>query len=130
MLLSLEQSSARSRFDLITQLDEFQLINHDSAFELPQQQQVVSIMTIHASKGLEFDTVIVAGCHKPFPFRRSDPTIIDKHFFHCSLGLEDDTSIRKQFFETEKKAIISEEKDYFMSLVLGLSKLYYYQNLS
>lgn len=41
--------------------------------KLVQEQDAVKLMTVHASKGLEFDTVIVAGLnHGVFPSKRGD----------------------------------------------------------
>jgi len=113
ILMDLELTAELSRFELL-ELLEFKLTNHDSAFELPQDGgNVISIMTIHAAKGLEFDTVIVCGCHRPFVFRKSDPTIIDNAFFHCSAGTDDDKAYRQEFFLKEKEHILAEEKRLF-----------------
>ncbi|HTK32969.1 MAG TPA: UvrD-helicase domain-containing protein [Candidatus Paceibacterota bacterium] len=47
--------------------------------ELAEDRDAVRLMTVHASKGLEFDHVLIAGLEQDlFPFKRMDEADIDK----------------------------------------------------
>ncbi len=47
--------------------------------ELTEDRDAVRLMTVHASKGLEFDHVLIAGLEQDlFPFKRMDEADIDK----------------------------------------------------
>ena len=73
-------------------------------------------MTIHASKGLEFKTVIIAGIHKPFPLKKSDTVLTTKHSIHVSDGTDENKAHRKSFIDTLSNETIEEEKGFFMCL--------------
>ena len=70
-------------------------------------------MTIHASKGLEFKTVIIAGIHKPFPLKKSDTVLTTKHSIHVSDGTDENKAHRKSFIDTLSNETIEEEKRLF-----------------
>ena len=54
-------------------LDYYAMRNIEGERIEEEQQDAVQVMTAHGSKGLEFDTVIIAGCNqKNFPMTRGD----------------------------------------------------------
>ena len=113
LVISLEKKERQTHKSLVDQL-AFKLSIHDSAFDMPQSSiNPISIMTIHAAKGLEFDTVIVAGCHKAFPLRKASPIIIQDSFCHTSTQDDHDKSLRNTFFSQEEKDVLDEEKRLF-----------------
>ena len=113
LLINLEQNQNQTKEGLI-ELLTFKLSIHDSAFEMPQSTETpISIMTIHAAKGLEFDTVILLGCHKAFPLRKASPIIINKDCCHTTTHSEEDKTIRTSYFNQEEKEILDEEKRLF-----------------
>ncbi len=65
--------TARSADDLLTYLEEAALVREDRAEDQKEQESGgVSLLTIHSAKGLEFDTVFIAGCEERlFPHWRS-----------------------------------------------------------
>ena len=113
LLIQLEQTPNQTKESLIDLLT-FKLSIHDSAFDMPQSTETpISIMTIHAAKGLEFDTVILLGCHKVFPLRKSSPIIINKSYCHTTTHSQADKEIRNTFFTQEEKDVLDEEKRLF-----------------
>ena len=113
ILLECESSPRYSRYTLLEEL-AFKCSLYDTPFESNQdEEQSIRISTIHSAKGLEYPFVIVAGCHRKFPLKRSDTCLIHKNGLHVSDGSEESTSIRKYFFDTELEATIEEEKRLF-----------------
>jgi ATP-dependent helicase/nuclease subunit A len=66
-----EETSYRGLFNFISFINNIKSGNGDmgSARVLGENENVVRIMSIHKSKGLEFPVVIVAGCGKNFNFQ-------------------------------------------------------------
>jgi len=63
--------TARSKSDMLSYLEEAALIREDKEDE-DENTDGVALLTIHSAKGLEFDTVFVAGCEERlFPHWRS-----------------------------------------------------------
>jgi DNA helicase II / ATP-dependent DNA helicase PcrA len=63
--------TARTKADMLTYLEEAALIREDKEAE-DTDSDGVALLTIHSAKGLEFDTVFVAGCEERlFPHWRS-----------------------------------------------------------
>ena len=113
LLQALEDQGNHTRSSLIDLL-EYKLSIHDSSFELPNNSEsIISIMTIHAAKGLEFDSVFVIGAHKNFSVIKSNSLIISKTQCHASFDKDEDKEIRSQFFETEESECLDEEKRLF-----------------
>lgn len=64
--------TARSKNDMLEYLEEAALIREDKEDEEEQDSSGVSLLTIHAAKGLEYDTVFIVGCEERlFPHWRS-----------------------------------------------------------
>ncbi len=66
-----------------------ELLNHEQDF-LEFEAEKVSLMSIHASKGLEFPVVFIVGCEESFiPFAKDDKTIDDideeKRLFYVAM---------------------------------------------
>lgn len=80
-----EETHYRGLFRFLRFLERFRDQGQDlgQARVLGENEDVVRIMTVHASKGLEFPVVFVAGLGKRFNFRSlSEPTLL-----HSRLGL-------------------------------------------
>ncbi|GGH86157.1 ATP-dependent helicase/nuclease subunit A [Pullulanibacillus pueri] len=79
-----EQTSFRGLFRFLRFIERLQDRGGDlgEARALSEQEDVVRVMTIHKSKGLEFPVVFVAGLNKRFNFR----DLNSKTLLHKSLG--------------------------------------------
>jgi len=94
-----------------------------SADDLLLDSEKVTLMTLHASKGLEFECVIIAGCEKGlipyslFPGQESDPEE-EKRLFYVGM-----TRTKKRLYLTMAKnrllfgRVFSLEKSPFVSLI-------------
>lgn len=83
-----ERTSYKGLFNFISFLDKIKSSKGDmgSAKILGENNDVVRIMSIHKSKGLEFPVVILAGCGKKFNLRDMNESIL----FHQKLGFGPD----------------------------------------
>lgn len=90
-----ENTSFKGLFNFINFINKLRNSSGDmgSAKTLGENEDVVRIMSIHKSKGLEFPVVILAGCGKQFNQR----DIYDTVLFHEELGLGPD------FIDYEKR---------------------------
>ena len=75
----------------------------DSAFAISKDADVVKVMTIHHSKGLQFDTVIIYGQSSNLLKETRDPVIFDKKF---GLGLKIRVNDKRQIYETLRRKAI------------------------
>ncbi len=80
-----EQTSYKGLFHFVRYIEELHKYNVDFGEAEPgtQEEDAVSIMTIHKSKGLEFPIVILAGIHHPFNRMDSRQRLV----LHERLGL-------------------------------------------
>jgi len=80
-----EQTSFKGLFNFIYFIDKLKSSQGDmgSAKMLGEKDNVVRIMSIHKSKGLEFPVVILAGCGKKFNWQDMNRNIL----LHHKLGL-------------------------------------------
>jgi len=85
-----EETSFKGLFNFINFIDKLKSNQGDfgSAKILGENDNVVRIMSIHKSKGLEFPIVILAGCGKKFNFQDLNRSIL----FHQELGLGPDVA--------------------------------------
>ncbi len=85
-----EETSFKGLFNFINFIDKLKSNQGDfgSAKILGENDNVVRIMSIHKSKGLEFPVVILAGCGKKFNFQDLNRSIL----FHQELGLGPDVA--------------------------------------
>ncbi len=83
-----EETSYKGLFNFIHFIDRLKTSQGDmgSAKILGENENVVRIMSIHKSKGLEFPIVFVAGCGKQFNLMDTTRSIL----FHQDLGLGPD----------------------------------------
>lgn len=83
-----EETSYKGLFNFIHFIDKLKTSQGDmgSAKILGENENVVRIMSIHKSKGLEFPIVFVAGCGKRFNLKDTTKNIL----FHHDLGLGPD----------------------------------------
>lgn len=85
---SYENTSYRGLFNFINFINKLKISSKDmgSAKILGENENVVRIMSIHKSKGLEFPVVILSGCGKNFNLR----DITNQILFHHELGIGPD----------------------------------------
>ncbi|UWG96224.1 helicase-exonuclease AddAB subunit AddA [Dehalobacter sp. DCM] len=85
-----EETSFKGLFNFINFVDRLKTNQGDmgSAKILGENDNVVRIMSIHKSKGLEFPVVILAGCGKKFNLQDLNKSIL----YHQELGLGPDVS--------------------------------------
>jgi ATP-dependent helicase/nuclease subunit A len=83
-----EKTSYRGLFNFINFIEKLKSGSGDmgSAKILGENENVVRIMSIHKSKGLEFPVVILSGCGKQFNFQDTNGKIL----FHYDLGFGPD----------------------------------------
>ena len=102
-----ESASFKGLYNFITFIDKIKMSNGDTgaAKIIGENENVVRIMSIHKSKGLEFPVVIIAGTGKSFNFQ----DLNDKLLLHQDLGLgmQYIDSIRHIEFKTLPKKAIS-----------------------
>lgn len=85
-----EETSYKGLFNFINFIDKLKSSRGDmgSAKVLGENDNVVRIMSIHKSKGLEFPVVILAGCGKKFNLQDMNKSIL----LHQDLGFGPDVS--------------------------------------
>lgn len=83
-----ESTSYKGLFNFISFINRLKISSKDmgSAKILGENQDVVRIMSIHKSKGLEFPIVIIAGCGKNFNLRDTTKPVL----LHYDLGIGPD----------------------------------------
>ena len=76
-----EETSYRGLFNFINFINSLKSGSGDmgSARVLGENENVVRVMSIHKSKGLEFPVVIVAGCGKSFNFQDMNRRLLVHH---------------------------------------------------
>jgi len=101
-----ENIVGKSLFSFINYVEEIKVSNSDvgSAKDISENDNVIRIMSIHKSKGLEFPIVIVAGCGKKF--NKSD--IKEK------IILNEDYGIATDYIDLDKRVKIESTKKYLM----------------
>ncbi len=79
-----EKTGLKGLYSFIRFIDEYQAIggDYDAARSIGEEQDVVRIMSIHKSKGLEFPVVILAGMGRQFNLR----DLQEKVLIHSELG--------------------------------------------
>jgi len=98
--------------------DAVELIDHELNHRGPESREIhgagVRLLTIHASKGLEFDCVALGGCGSELVRRTTESVIVGPD---GEIGISDLDSRRKEFRETitqrRKQRDIDEEKRTF-----------------
>jgi ATP-dependent exoDNAse (exonuclease V) beta subunit len=75
----------------------------------------VNLMTIHQSKGLEFEAVAIMCCHSQFNVSKSDPLIVTNHGVAVSLAAtkEGTNYLKAQLIQHLIPEVIAEEKRLF-----------------
>lgn len=104
-----EQGSFYGLFHFIRymeQLEKFQ-IDYGEANILDENSDVVRIMSIHKSKGLEFPIVFVAGMNKLFNFSDSRSAVVMD--IDYGVGMDYVDAVRRVKSNTLRKAVISKK---------------------
>jgi ATP-dependent helicase/nuclease subunit A len=101
-----EETSYKGLFNFISFIDKLKSSKGDmgSAKILGENENVVRIMSIHKSKGLEFPVVILAGCGKKFNLQDMNKSIL----LHQELGFGPDvvdSKLRLSYPSLPKQAI-------------------------
>ncbi len=83
--------------------------------DMTMDHKGVNLMTIHQSKGLEFQAVGIMSCHSPFNFGKSDPLIVSSYGIGLSLpNTESETNdLKTSLINQLTPDIIAEEKRLF-----------------
>lgn len=104
-----EQTSFKGLFNFINFINRLRSSSGDmgSAKTLGENEDVVRIMSIHKSKGLEFPVVILSGCGKQFNLMDLNKRIL----YHEDLGYGPDyvDYVRRLTFPTIKKMAIKKK---------------------
>ena len=107
-----ESASFKGLFNFINFIDKIKFNSEDfnSAKLISENENVVRIMTIHKSKGLEFPVVIIGGYGKQFNFKDlNEPILLDQDL---GLGVQYINEKMKIEFPTlTKKALAIKSKD-------------------
>ncbi len=106
-----EKTSYKGIFDFIKYVDNLKKNNKDiePAKTLSDDEDVVRIMTIHKSKGLEFPVVFLANSFKQFNDKdiRSDKILLDKDF---GFGVNFYDYYSRYYYELPQKKLIKDVK--------------------
>ncbi len=106
-----EKSSYKGIFDFIRYIDTLQKNNKDvePAKTLSDEENVVRIMTIHKSKGLEFPIVFLANAFKPFYDSdiKTEKLLMDKD---CGFGVNFYDYNKHYYYELPQKKLIKDVK--------------------
>ena len=132
-----EETSFSGLFHFLRYIDTMQKRNTDlgAARTLSEGEDVVRIMTIHASKGLEFAVVILAGMGKQFPYFSKSPKEI--YPVHQKLGIGASVSVKtagvRQRFRTitwqvvhdalDRDSLAEEERLLYVALTRAREKI-------
>ncbi len=112
-LRSFEAVSFESTQRILEQMEYY--MDGPSYQDSSQDTSIIQLMTIHASKGLEFSSVCVADCGKAFNFSSSDRVAITKRGIGLSFkvdGLQANPH-RDTLLKEHRQAVIAEEKRLF-----------------
>lgn len=95
-----EQGGRYGLSGFIRYIDKLRKNNRDleSAAEISENDDVVRIMTVHKSKGLEFPVVILANCSGRFSADRDSKAIVNKELGVAALRYDRD---KRKEFETQ-----------------------------
>ncbi|RFU63536.1 helicase-exonuclease AddAB subunit AddA [Peribacillus saganii] len=129
-----ESSSFRGLFRFLRFIERMQQRGDDlgAARALGEQEDVVRIMTIHSSKGLEFPMVIIAGLSKQFNMMDlNKPYLLDKEYGFAAKYVNPDLritypSLPQLAFKRKKRleSIAEEMRVLYVALTRAKEKLY------
>ncbi|PLS18793.1 helicase-exonuclease AddAB subunit AddA [Bacillus sp. M6-12] len=129
-----ESSSFRGLFRFLRFIERMQERGDDlgAARALGEQEDVVRIMTIHSSKGLEFPLVIIAGLSKQFNMMDlNKPYLLDKEYGFAAKFVNPDLQItypslpQLAFKRKKRLEMIAEEmRVLYVALTRAKEKLY------
>ncbi|KYC66650.1 helicase-exonuclease AddAB subunit AddA [Heyndrickxia coagulans] len=129
-----EETSFRGLFRFLRFIERMQERGDDlgTARALSEQEDVVRLMTIHASKGLEFPVVFVAGLNRKFNMRDiSQAFLLDKDFGFASKYIHPEKritypSLPQLAFKRKKKLemLAEEMRVLYVALTRAKEKLY------
>ncbi|WP_026683750.1 helicase-exonuclease AddAB subunit AddA [Heyndrickxia coagulans] len=129
-----EETSFRGLFRFLRFIERMQERGDDlgTARALSEQEDVVRLMTIHASKGLEFPVVFVAGLNRKFNMRDINQAfLLDKDFGFASKYIHPEKritypSLPQLAFKRKKKLemLAEEMRVLYVALTRAKEKLY------
>ncbi|TYR77844.1 helicase-exonuclease AddAB subunit AddA [Rossellomorea vietnamensis] len=129
-----EETSFRGLFRFLRFIDRMRERGDDlgAARALSEQEDVVRMMTIHSSKGLEFPIVFVAGLSRQFNLMDlNQPYLLDKEYGFASKYLDPDNrisypSLPQLAFKRKKRleTIAEEMRVLYVALTRAKEKLY------
>lgn len=97
-----ETTSYRGLFDFLRYIEKMKITEQDfgEAVVLGANENLVRIMSIHKSKGLEFPVVLLCGCGKSFNQKDAEDTVLVDA--DCYLGVND-KHLEEHYFERTQK---------------------------
>lgn len=113
-----EKTGLKGLYSFIRFIDEYQSIggDYDAARSIGEEQDVVRIMSIHKSKGLEFPVVILAGVGKEFNTRDLQGKVLihselgyGPEYVDTDLGIEYNNGARAAVKQAMHNEMLSEE---------------------
>lgn len=98
-----ENTSYRGLFDFLRYIERMKITEQDfgEAVVLGANENLVRVMTVHKSKGLEFPVVLLCGCGKGFNQRDEEETVLVDA--DCYLAVNDKHLEEHYYEKTEKR---------------------------
>ncbi len=114
LIKDLESATHGHTFTLISRLENLLGSEKSPSHYSPDLgTEGINVMTIHASKGLEFPVVVVAECHQSFFIPKSDTLLLSSHGLAIKHPHKEASDARKQTLKTMELEAIEESKRVF-----------------
>ncbi len=125
LISSIDNYKLKSFKDLAFILSSMQDKESDTAFAVSDEADVVKVMTIHAAKGLEYDTVFLFSTHEVRTKDATDAVVIDDEL---GIGLKYAVNDYRLTYETYRRKAIrikndrEEMREYLRLLYVALTR--------